>query len=99
MSLSNQFQVMQWAKELSQIPAGGLTDMWARIQNELSTVINMDVNNEVGVFYGGSHSQEDVMARLKAQGVDYRFTIDGIIPYVLFCVMQSSNLVVVIAAN
>ena len=55
-SLSNQFQVTKWAKELSQIPARGLTDMWARIQTELATVINMDVNNEADMFYGGSHS-------------------------------------------
>ena len=48
--------------------------------DRVGTVINMDVKNKAGMFYGGSHSQEDVMARLKAQGVDYRFTIDGIIP-------------------
>ena len=73
---------MKWDKDLSQIPAGGLSDMWACIQNELATIINIDVNNEAGVFYGASQSQEDMMAHLKAQGMDYRFMIDGIVPYV-----------------
>lgn len=80
-SLSNHSQVIKWAENLKGVKDGALRDMWGRIQNQFAVIINQDVNSTGGKFYTDASDFQEVTKRLKDQGDNGPFTIDGAIPY------------------
>ena len=68
---SGDAHILQWAKNVGDIPDHRLRAEFYHIQRELSQIIMKDVLEKIGMFYEeGKMSREDVRTRVAAQHLD-----------------------------
>ena len=70
---SGDAHILQWAKNLGDIPDHRLRAEFYHIQRELSQIIMKEVLEQTGMFYEeGQMSREDVRTRVSAQRLDLK---------------------------
>ena len=70
---SGDAHILQWAKNLGDIPDHRLRAEFYHIQRELAQIITKEVLEKTGMFYEeGQMSREDVRTRIAAQRLDLK---------------------------
>ena len=70
---SGDAHILQWAKNLGDIPDHRLRAEFYHIQRELAQIIMKEVVGKIGMFYGeGQMSREDVRTWISSQRLDLK---------------------------